>query len=72
MQNSEFTDALKQTNCDVIVYLQANMSNKSDLLYWSVCHPIRMIEVLPIESMMGNNMMGNILMTLREKHVIGS
>ena len=66
MQCNEFKSALMSTQNNYLVYKQHNFSKK-DVLFWSVSHNDRLIKVLPPDSMVGNNNMGILLSSIRDK-----
>ena len=66
MYCNEFKSALMSTQNNYLVYKQHNLSKK-DVLFWSVSHSNRFIRVLPSQSMVGNNKMGILLSSIRDK-----
>ena len=62
----EFKQALKATDNDTLVYKQVNF-DKSDLVYWSYNHSNLLIQVMPCQSMIGNNYMGQLFMKIRDR-----
>ena len=64
-QCDEFRSTISSIK-DILIYKQSNFS-KNDILFWSVNHPDRLIKVLSVDSMIGNNKMGMLLMEFSNK-----
>ena len=65
-----FRKILLSTNGMQLIYKQQNYCKK-EVYFWSVVQPDNLVRVLPMDSLVGNNNMGVLLMSLRNKNILG-
>ena len=66
IQNQDFREKLKECSNSYIAYKQNTLS-KQDISFWGVTTSSKLVLVLELSSLSGNNLLGKILMDYSKK-----